>query len=84
MKIRKNSKKGFTLVELVVVIAIIGILAGIAIVTIIPIVNNAKESSAGVDAHTLEEACQDYVTGIYSGSITSAGSYKGCDCDKCL
>ncbi len=42
----KNKQKGFTLVELVIVIAVIAILAGVLIPTFSGVVENAKKSSA--------------------------------------
>jgi len=42
MKIKKNNKKGFTIVELVIVIAVIGILAAILIPTFISLNNKAR------------------------------------------
>ena len=41
-----NNKKGFTIVELVIVIAVIGILAGVLIPTFSGIQQSAKESAA--------------------------------------
>lgn len=66
---KRKSKKGFTLVELVVVIAILGILAAIALATVIMIIENAKDNAAETDAQTLDTACQSYMAGIYSGEI---------------
>ena len=43
---RKNSKKGFTIVELVIVIAVIAILAAVMIPTFSGIVEKARESAA--------------------------------------
>ena len=40
---RKNNKKGFTIVELVIVIAVIGILSAILIPTFIGLTRNANE-----------------------------------------
>ncbi len=42
----KKAKKGFTIVELVIVIAVIAILAAVLIPTFTNVVNNAKESAA--------------------------------------
>ena len=50
----KNSKKGFTLVELVVVIAILAILAAIAIPVVNSIINTAARNSAISNADSIE------------------------------
>ena len=43
---KKMNKKGFTIVELVIVIAVIAILAAVMIPTFSSVVNNAKKSAA--------------------------------------
>ena len=45
MKLFKKIRKGFTLIELVVVIAVIAILSAVAVVSYISITNRAKESN---------------------------------------
>ena len=55
----KNSKKGFTLVELVVVIAILAILAAIAIPVVTSIINTASRNSAKTDAQSIELAIKE-------------------------
>ena len=67
----KQSKKGFTLVELVVVIAILGILAAIAIPAVIGIINSANESQLKTDAATVDAACKDYYAEVVAGTINS-------------
>ena len=57
--ITKNSKKGFTLVELVVVIAILAILAAIAIPVVNSIINTASKNGALSDAQTIELAVKE-------------------------
>lgn len=66
----KQSKKGFTLVELVVVIAILAILAAIAIPAVIGIINSATKSAGDSDASTLNNACKTVYAGVKSGTIT--------------
>ena len=43
---KRNNKKGFTIVELVIVIAVIGILAGVLIPTFSGIIDNANKTKA--------------------------------------
>ena len=58
-KLRNNSK-GFTLIELMIVIAIIGILAAIAIPNFIAYRNKAYCSRAESDANSITAAVADY------------------------
>lgn len=55
MKLRKN-KKGFTLVELLVVIAIIGILAVVAVPALFSNINKAKVASVESDYSSVKSA----------------------------
>lgn len=66
---KSRSKKGFTLVELVVVIAILGVLAAIAIPAVVGIINNAGKNKEAGNAQELEKACKNYYTMVGSGMI---------------
>jgi prepilin-type N-terminal cleavage/methylation domain-containing protein len=49
-----NTKKGFTLVELLVVIAILAILATVSVVGYTSFINRADESNATTEAHQIQ------------------------------
>jgi len=72
---RLNNKKGFTLVELLIVIALLGILAGIAIPRMTGLTENAK---ANADTATVQTLMRDAQVAIVSGQLyltTDSESY---------
>lgn len=66
-----KNKKGFTLVELVVVIAILGILAGIAIPRFMDATASARGAKVVADMRTVESAVSMYYAkvGTYPANI---------------
>lgn len=74
MKSLKN-KKGFTIVELVIVIAVIGILAAVLIPTFSTVIDSAKKSAALQDANA---AYKEYVE-EHATTLTGAEKYYWTD-----
>ena len=77
MKMNKKLKKGFTLVELVVVIAVIAILAGVSVGAYFGITESAKNSKADQEAKAIHTSVMLIVNdptyeniGIKDGKIT--------------
>jgi prepilin-type N-terminal cleavage/methylation domain-containing protein len=72
-KLRGNNAKGFTLIELMIVIAIIGILAAIAIPNFISYRDKAYCSAAETDVDSVMGAIADYFADPDNMTV-SAGS----------
>ncbi len=76
---RKSNKKGFTLVELVVVIAIIGILAAILVPTMMNYVKKARLKTANANAKLLFTTCNNQAADLIADgeSVNAITNWSG-------
>lgn len=73
---KKNNKKGFTLVELVIVVAVMAILVAVAIPTIGSVTGKAKMSVYNSNAKTIESMLKLAQADADTGDATITVDYK--------
>jgi prepilin-type N-terminal cleavage/methylation domain-containing protein len=65
--------RGFTLIELMIVVVIIGILCAIGIPNFVRLTGNAKEASVKENSHTVQLAAEDFAVqsgGLYATDLS--------------
>lgn len=70
------SKKGFTLIELVVVVAIIGVLAGLLVPTMLDAVTNSRIASAQQTAKVIRDRSAEFFTKMDTQMHTHVGEVQ--------
>jgi prepilin-type N-terminal cleavage/methylation domain-containing protein len=72
--LKRTNKKGFTLVELVIVIAILAILAAIAIPTVSNVITTANQNVDKANAQTVELALKSAAAELQGGTWNGANT----------
>jgi prepilin-type N-terminal cleavage/methylation domain-containing protein len=72
--------RGFTLIELMIVVVIIGILCAIGIPNFVRMTGNAKEASVKENSHTVQLAAEDFAvqsSGVYPSDLSDPCAATG-------
>lgn len=67
-----RNRRGFTLIELMIVVVIIGLLASVAIPNFISMMGRAKEASVKTNMHVMQTAAEDFAA-VSGGRYPDSG-----------
>ena len=80
MKYTENMRKGFTLIEILIVVAIIAILASVVLIGLGPTQQSGRDARRLSDLHEAQNAIELYFQkcGFYPGDINGSGATATC------